>query len=289
MRFKRIYVEITNICNLQCSFCSKSNRLKEEMSVEKFSQVIEKIKKYTNCIYLHIKGEPLLHSKLDEILDVCDKNQMMVKITTNGTLLKKQKDVLLKHHIKQLNISLHCEQNNPDYFQEVMYAVDDLSKKMTVVYRLWALDNLKMDDKSTRIVEKVINYYQLSPNIVDKIKCDKNIKLKDHLYLDKDIEFIWPNDLIRRSKISDYGTCLGTKTHLGILVNGDIVPCCLDSEGIIRLGNIFEDDLDNVINSNLFQEIKQGFNNHRVVCDLCKNCTYRLRFDTTIESISIKN
>ena len=83
MRFNRIYVEITNICNLNCSFCSKSNRTKKEMTVEEFKEVIKKIKDYTNMIYLHVKGEPLLHSHLDEILSICDKNNIKVKITTN--------------------------------------------------------------------------------------------------------------------------------------------------------------------------------------------------------------
>ena len=110
-RFSKIYVEITNFCNLQCSFCSKDNLLKKEMTLDEFQIVIDKIKDYTDNIYLHVKGEPLLHSKLDNILTICDNNDLKVSITTNGTLLSNKKDILLKHDIKQINVSLHSENN----------------------------------------------------------------------------------------------------------------------------------------------------------------------------------
>ena len=101
-KFTRIYVEITNYCNLSCSFCSKDTREKKEMTVDEFRSVISKIKDYTENIYLHVKGEPLLHSHFDEILSICDENNVNLKITTNGTLLAKRKDILLKHNIKQI-------------------------------------------------------------------------------------------------------------------------------------------------------------------------------------------
>ena len=277
MKFNKIYIEITNKCNLNCSFCSKDNRQKKEMSVKEFEIVLEKIKDYTKTIYLHIKGEPLLHSNLDEILSLCDKYQVNVKITTNGTLLGKKSDVLLKHHIKQLNISLHSENNMPNYFDEAFKYCDLLAKNTPIVYRIWVLNNMKLDKISTKIVDKIITHYQLSPNIVDKIIKEKNIKISDNIYLDKDNEFIWPNDSLN-SEISDIGYCLGTKTHIGILSNGDVVPCCLDSSGLIRLGNIFTDNLDDIINSSLFTEIHNGFKNNKVISPICKHCSYRKRF-----------
>lgn len=68
MKFKKIYVEITNICNLNCSFCSKDNLKKKEMSLQEFDKVLSKIRQYTDTIYLHVKGEPLLHSKQKKFL-----------------------------------------------------------------------------------------------------------------------------------------------------------------------------------------------------------------------------
>ena len=119
-------------------------------------------------------------------------------------------------------------------------------------------------------------HYKLSTNIVDKIIYDKNIRIIDNIYLDKDYEFEWPKV---KNEQSDVGTCLGTRTHVAILSNGDVVPCCLDSNGVIKLGNIYKESFFDIINSNLFQKIRIGFQNNKVICDLCKSCIYRKRFD----------
>ena len=269
-RFSKIHVEITNLCNLACSFCSRDKRKKREMSVEEFQEIIEKIKDYTNNVYLHVKGEPLLHSHLDEILSICDKNKINVRITTNGTLLKDKKKILLKHRIKQINISLHSENNLPTYFRDVFKVSDELSKKTTVIYRIW------VDKLSTRIVDKINDYYQLDNDTYNKIKEEKNVKIKDNIYIDKDYEFIWPQIT---DKKSDFGTCLGTKSHIAILSDGNVTICCLDSDGIVKLGNIFDNNLEDILDSKLFKEINNGFKNNKIVCDLCKSCTYRYRFN----------
>ena len=274
-RFSKIYVEITNKCNLNCSFCSKDDLKKKEMSPDEFRIVIDKIKKYTDNIYLHVKGEPLLHSKLDEILTICDDNNINVRITTNGTLLEKNKDILLKHPIKQINVSLHSENNMKDYFESVFNTCDILSNTIAIIYRIWTLPSLKLEKLSTNIVDKIVNHYNLSTNIVDKIMHDKNIKITENIYIDKDYEFNWPEI---SDKKSDIGTCLGTKSHVAILSNGNVTPCCLDSKGIITLGNIFKDSLTDIINSPLFTSINNGFKKNRITHNLCKSCSYRYRF-----------
>lgn len=276
MKFSKIYVEITNICNLNCSFCSKDNRLKEEMSLENFELILKKIKNYTKSIYLHVKGEPLLYSKLDELLTLCDNYNMKVKITTNGTLLKDKYQILNNHpSLKQLNISLHSENNNPNYFEEVFETSDKL-KNISIVYRIWLLDNLNLDILSTKIVEKIIKYYKLDKNFMEEVKKNKNIKIKNNLYLDKDNYFNWPKEKKENNLIK--GTCLGTRSHIAILVNGDVVPCCLDSSGVLKLGNIFKEDLDTILNKELFQKINKGFKEQQVVASLCQTCDFRNKF-----------
>lgn len=269
--FNKIYIEITNYCNLNCSFCSKNNHINHEMSIDEFKLVIDKIKDYTNNIYLHIKGEPLLHSKLDELLNITDNTNLNVRITTNGTLLDKKIDILLKHRIKQINVSLHCENNYNNYFFNVFNNCDKLINT-AIIYRIWTLKEL---DKLPESVNKIIEHYNLNNDIINKIKNDKNIKIGDNIYIDKDYEFEWP---IYKDNKDDYGTCLGTRTHIGILSNGTIVPCCLDTKGSIELGNIYKDSLDDIINSKLFKDINNGFKNHKLVCDLCKSCSFRKRF-----------
>lgn len=274
MRFKKIYVEITNICNLNCSFCSKDNHIPKELTLQEFDIILNKIRHYTNSIYLHVKGEPLLHTKLKEMLEITKKYNIKVNITTNGTLLKQKVNILQKFdNIRQINISLHSENNYPNYFDNIFETSDLLSKNINIVYRIWTLNNHNANILSTKGVDKIIKHYNLDKNTQKKLVNDKNIKVKDNIYLDKDIEFIWPNSVNDNS--NDNGTCLGTRSHIAILVNGDVVPCCLDSKGILKLGNIFEDDVIDILNSKLFKEINNGFKNNKLVCNLCKNCNFR--------------
>ena len=275
-RFKKIYIEITNKCNLNCTFCSPLKRELKEMSVEEFSLIISKIKSFTDYIYLHVKGEPLLHSHLDEILSICDKENIKVNITTNGTLLKEKFNILNNHNcIRQINISLHSENNYKNYFENVFDISKQLCGKMFISFRLWTLDNLKLDKKSTIIVDKIINSYNLSTDIVEKIKKDKSVKIFNNTYVNKDNLFDWP-DINKDLNIN--GMCYGLDTHIAILVNGDVVPCCLDANGDIVLGNIFKEDLDNILSSELVKNIIEGFKNNKSICKLCKNCNFRYRF-----------
>lgn len=274
MRFKKIYVEITNKCNLNCSFCSIDKREKRELSLQEFDIILDKIRHYADTIYLHIKGEPLLHTKFDKILDITNKYNLKVKITTNGTLLKQRLNTLQKHdNIKQINISLHSENDLKDYFENVFESSDILSKNIPIVYRIWLLNNFELDKLSTTIVDKIIEYYNLDSNFKNKVLNEKNIKIKDNIYLDKDNEFTWPDDT--KDNLFDKGSCLGTRSHIGILSNGDVVPCCLDSKGILKLGNIFETNLEDILESSLFKQINNGFKNNKLVCNLCKNCSFR--------------
>ena len=109
MKFKRIYIEITNICNLKCSFCSNSKRNKKEMSIDEFELVMSKITMYTDYIYLHVMGEALSHHYLDDILSICKKYNKKVCITTNGVFLKDRLDIL-----PETNLCSNCAKNQPD-------------------------------------------------------------------------------------------------------------------------------------------------------------------------------
>ena len=275
-RFKKIYVEITNRCNLNCSFCGVNKRKYKDMSLEEFQSVIEKIKTYTDYIYLHVKGEPLLQPFLDDILTVCDNSLLKVNITTNGVFLKEKKDILLNHSsVRQINISLHSENNKSSYFDDIFSSCKILSQKMFISYRIWDLNNLAMNKKSTDIVNKIILSYNLFPDVIDKIYHDKDIKIADNTFVDKDNLFSWPD--YDNSCESD-GFCYGLSTHIGILSDGTVVPCCLDGNGEIKLGNIFEENLETILNKEFTLKIIDGFRNNKSVCNLCKKCNFRDRF-----------
>ena len=179
MKFNKIYIEITNICNLNCSFCSNDNRKLKEMTVKEFELVLKKIKDYTKTIYLHVKGEPLFHSNLEKILELTNIYNLNVKITTNGTLLKEKLNIINKfNNIKQINISLHSENNKQNYFDNIFKSCDILSKNIPIVYRIWTLNNYNLNKLSTLIVDKIIKYYQLDNNFNEQVLNTNNIKIK---------------------------------------------------------------------------------------------------------------
>lgn len=276
-RFKKIYIEITNRCNLNCSFCGKNKRDYRDMSLLEFKLVINKIKKYTDYIYLHVKGEPLLYSNLDSLLSICDNTNIKVNITTNGVFLKEKLSVLMNHFcIRQINISLHSENNKKNYFLDVFSSGKILSTKMFISYRIWDLKEYKLNKKSTEIVNKIIEFYNLSPVIVDKLYNDKNIKIASNTFVNKENIFTWPD--VDNDILVD-GFCYGLKTHIAILSNGDIVPCCLDANGEIKLGNIFEDSLDDVLNGDIYKSLLKSFKDNKAIHPLCKSCNFKNRFN----------
>ena len=276
-KFKKIYIEITNICNLNCSFCSANTRKLAYISVDNFSKIINEIKNYTDYIYLHVKGEPLLHPQLEELLKKAEENNLKVNITTNGTLLKEKAEILRKaNNINKINISLHSENNKTNYFTEIFETVKNKLSNKTIVYRIWTLNNNKLDEKSKNIVEKIKEYYKLSTDIVDKIKKEQNIKIASNIYLDKANKFEWPT---MDNETERNGYCYALKTQIAILVDGTVIPCCLDSSGKNSLGNIYKDSFKNIIEGEKFLKLKKSFEDRKPISELCRKCTFKDKFN----------
>lgn len=252
-KFKRIYVEITNACNLSCHFCDKTIRQKRHMTSSEYRLVVDKIAPFTDYVYLHVKGEPLLHNELEEILEI-SKGKVLVNITTNGTLIDKRIDIFRKYKdvINRVNISVHSNFSDEGYLEKILdfCRIVNEEELFDVVIRFWIKESV---------------------NVVNRFTETKFV----HLSFDE--EFSWPN--LNKPFVSDVGKCLGTKTHLAVLSNLDVVPCCLDHDGVMVLGNLFNEDLSDIINKPMFQKIKQGFSDRKIVMDLCKHCSYRRRFD----------
>ena len=263
MKFKKIYIEITNICNLNCSFCSKDKRIKKSISTKQFENILKKINKYTDYIYLHVKGEPLLHNNLKELLDLAYKYNKQVNITTNGVFLKEKTDILKHKAVRQINISLHSENNKENYLDDIYKEIDELKDKI-IVLRYWTLKNNESD-----IIKEVFSHYDLEDNN------KSHIKIRKDLYLDKAEEFIWPS--LDNDYYDDTGYCYALKDHIGILVEGTVIPCCLDGEGIINLGNIYENSLEDIINSDRFINMKNNFSNRKACEELCKKYIFKNR------------
>jgi len=283
IRFKKIYIEITNICNLKCNFCPVTKREPKFMEPDEFGFILDGIKDYTEHIYLHIKGEPLLHPKLIQILDLAHDKGYKVNITTNGTLINKNLDMLLTRlSLRQINISLHSLEQNEDFENQKEYMDNILSfiekardKDVIVALRLWNFggDTEHNINKNKYIAERLFNEFDLDYNILYEFSKKQGIKIRDRLYLNKDSEFIWPD--LNNDFYDEKGFCYGLRDQLGILVDGTIIPCCLDGEGIINLGNIFKDKLDYILNSSRATNIYNSFSNRDVAEELCRRCGYK--------------
>ncbi|MBQ4284714.1 MAG: radical SAM protein [Lachnospira sp.] len=259
IRFKRIYIEITSSCNLSCSFCQETKRPKEFLSVENFAHILQEVRPYTNFVYLHVKGEPLLHPQLEEILKLCRQSGVTVNVTTNGTLLKKQLPTLLKYPPHQINISLHSADDNDcididTYIKDVFYSCEEITDKTEteISLRLW---NTKND-----------------PTIFG----EKNYKVKERIHINVQSPFEWPD--INNTYYNDRGFCQGLRLHMAILSNGTVVPCCLDGNGVMALGNIFEESFKNILEGPRATAIIQGFRDKKAVEPLCQHCSFKERF-----------
>ena len=261
--FKKVYVEITNICNLKCSFCALNKRTKTFLSLDDFRILLNKLSGYTEYLYFHVMGEPLMHPDINIMVDLAYKMYFKVNITTNGYLIKKVEN---NKNIRQINISLHSYDEHggvalDDYLENIFNVVDKLTKYGTYVkYRLWVNCAYK-----SKILDKLCDKYNV------KIQ-EKNMKLSDNIYFEEESQFIWPS--LNNDYYNEIGSCRGLRDHIGILVDGTIVPCCLDNEGNIKLGNIYKNTIDDIINSDLFVSMKNGFLNNKKVNELCRHCNF---------------
>ena len=275
-RFAKVYVEISNVCNLKCSFCPGTTRNPKQMDIEEFKIVLAKIKDYTDYIYFHLLGEPLFHPDLDKFLKIAEDMQFKVIITTNGTLLNKNKDTLLNSnsHYKTV-ISLHSFEANDNklFFEKYLddcftYAKDAENKKI-VVLRLW--NNGGKDSLNQEILTRLENHFP-KPWVSER----NGTRIGNKIYIQYGDKFDWPT--LESNDTKENIFCYGLRTQIGILADGTVVPCCLDNNGEINLGNIFKSDLEEIINSQKAQNIYNGFSNRNACEELCKRCSFVRKF-----------
>lgn len=286
-RFKKVYIEITNVCNLKCEFCPVTQRQPRFMDSDSFERVLSQVKAYTDYIYLHVKGEPLLHPQLSHFLNLAKSYGLKVNITTNGTLINKVGDKIInKPSLRQINFSLHSfDANDLDFsFEQYLSHIMDFtlsavnSTNLIVSYRLWNLEeDIKSIQKNRHILNLIEKAFDLDYKIEDKLLDNRGIKIAKNIYLNAASRFVWPDKQLIESDIA--GFCYGLRDQIAILVDGTVVPCCLDGEGVINLGNIFNEGFEAVINGNRANAIFEGFSSNKVVEELCKKCDYRRRFN----------
>ena len=272
---KKVYVEITNVCNLSCAFCPGTRRAPAFMTPEDFRVVAAKTRPYTEYIYLHLLGEPLLHPRLGEILAVCRALGYKTVVVTNGTLISDAAQTLLGCGcLYKICWSLHAYEANTglgapeDYLAPILrFAEISAEAGVINVFKLW--NGGGQNDLNQTILASLTAYFgaALSP-------VRGGYTLGKRLFIDLADRFGWPGPDAPQTPPR---FCMALRDQLGVLCDGTAVPCCLDAEGVLKLGNLLTDSVEDVLGRPLAQTIKNGFSAGRAETELCRRCDFAKR------------
>lgn len=275
-RFRKVYLEISNICNLHCAFCPGTRRKKQAMTEAEFTALLPKLRPWTDYLYFHLMGEPLCHPNLYRFQAIAHEMGFRVILTTNGTLLGKYGEKLLQcPGLHKVNISLHAFEANDldvpftDYLDGCLSFGQQAQGKILVSYRLWNQGGA--DAMNQQILDALHAYFPES-----WVQERKGIRIGNRVYLEHADKFEWP-DLTAEVQ-SDQVFCYGMRDHIGILCDGTVVPCCLDHEGDIALGNLFQQNLEEILETPRAKAIYDGFGSGNAPEELCRRCGYATRF-----------
>ena len=275
-RFRKVYVEISNRCNLTCSFCPGTKRQRKAMTETEFSALLPRLQDWTDYLYFHVMGEPLCHPKLETFLELAGSAGFKVILTTNGTLLAKKQDMLLRSPaLHKVNISLHAFEANDlsmpfeDYLQGCFAFGKAAEGNKLITYRLWNAGGL--EEKNQEILDVM---HLAFPG--EWVQERRGIRIGQRVYLEHGDKFDWP-DL----NAEDGGSrvfCYGLKDQIGVLCDGTVIPCCLDHEGDIPLGNLFRQELGEILDGTRARALYEGFCRGQAAEELCRKCGYARRF-----------
>ena len=288
MKFYRIYIELTNFCGLSCSFCPTKELPSKEMNLDFFETVIVQAKRYTKEIACHVVGDPLTQSNLHAYLEIIHKYGMKAMLTTSGYFLKKHSyDTLFHPCVKQINISLNSFNKNDTSLTFEQYITPVLAlcnaklernEDLFINLRVWNLDEMMSErDFNETLFSTLSETFNVRLSL-DRIyeERPKSIRLASKILVHFDNYFEWPS--LKNQNYGD-GTCQGLQSHIAILASGKVVPCCLDCDGVIELGDLHESTLEEVVTSKRASSMLNGFKEGKAVEELCQKCSYKDRFN----------
>ena len=274
--YSRVYVEITNLCNRNCTFCPGTVRAPKMMSVPEFEQIARKLTGITGYLYYHLMGEPLTHPGLPQMLAIAASLGFKSQITTNGTLLTDRGQALIDAKVHKVNISVHSFEDGSDedyvnYINGCLDFADRASREgIIVVLRLW--NNGYDEGRNISTLDLIKAKFPWDWN-----EEPKGIRIQNKLFIEHGDRFDWPD--LKAEDGGDRVFCHGLRDHFGILSNGTVVPCCLDREGIIDLGNIHDRSVEEILSTPRAKAMTTGFSCRKATEELCRKCGYARRFD----------
>lgn len=286
-RFKQVYIEITNRCNLICSFCPRTGRPLSDIDSALFARIIEEVKPLTDQVYLHVMGEPLMHPKFSDLIQICADKALPVAITTNGSKLNTDSTKsLLDPIVRRINISLDAVgSGDKDRFGQIIAFTRlafEQRPDLYINYRLWnlAFSSEGLESESNRLIcRRIEDAFGMTIPPQGHSSGRKSRHLLNRLYLHLDTRFAWPEIDGSRPQNTN-GFCHALSSQFAILVDGTVVPCCLDHEGVTALGNCREQSLNSVLGSPRATAMVKGFSEGRLIEPLCRQCTFISRFSS---------
>ena len=275
-RFNKVYLEISNLCNLRCAFCPGTKRRPHRMTEEEFSALLPKIRPFSDYLYFHLMGEPLCHPLLSRFLELAGQAGFKVILTTNGTLLPKMQDILLNAPaLHKVNISLHAFEANDlavpfsEYLRGCFAFGKAAEGKCIISYRLW--NNGGADELNGQILDTMAQFFP-RPWAEER----RGPRLGQKIYLEYGDKFDWPD--LSAADNGERVFCYGLRDQIGVLCDGTVVPCCLDHEGDLALGNLHETTMDAILDTPRAKAIYEGFRKGTAAEELCRRCGYATRF-----------
>ncbi len=277
--YRKVYAELTSVCNLRCSFCPGTRRPARMLTEAEFRHILQEITPYTDYVYFHLMGEPLLHPQLPLFLRLTAEAGLKTCITTNGTMLaKRMEELFAAEGIHKLSISLQAREANAagllaeDYLEACFRFGKAFEGKAVLVYRLWNEGGAEKDNDS--IVALLKEYFPepWTPRF-------DGYRIGDRVYLEYGKTFSWPDAAAEETAPpDDRYFCYALRDQFGILSDGTVVPCCLDHDGELALGNVFSAPLADILSSPRAKAIYEGFSAGSAAEALCRRCGYAARF-----------
>ncbi len=246
------------------------------MTEEQFRYVAKEISRVTQYVYYHLMGEPLTHPDICRFIGIASENGLKSAITTNGALLSARGEELIAAGVYKVNISVHSfEDGSPGEYERYVNECLDFADKASLsgvlcVLRLWnkGYDGGRNEDILHRIKQRF-------PDGEWK-EGVRGIRIRHKLHLEYGDRFDWPD--MEAEEGGSEVFCYGLRDHFGVLCDGTVVPCCLDRNGELELGNIFSNSIEEILNSTRAKKILEGFDNRRATEELCRKCGYARRF-----------
>lgn len=262
-----------------------------------FTEILRRICGHTKHISLHVLGEALLHPDLELFLAMSLEYGLRVNLSTNGVMLARNQTILLRQPaLRQINISLHSfEQSGPEsaldsYLAEIFtfIAAAVPASPLFINLRMWNLGQTSLPDEQDlnhRILNRLENHFGLLIPFPEVLTTKRGITLAPQIFLSREPRFTWPH--APAPDLGPTGYCRGLNDHIAILVDGTVVPCCLDAEADIALGNILHETLPEILAGTRATIIREGFARQQVLDPVCRRCTYRQRFQRDIKRLFV--